>query len=214
MTVTRLVAALGATALCATAGAPAAWADPEYPPTSPTRAAAVCVGDIPFLAYGVDFGDDSFVGEPMTITFVNPAGDDFVINTSVPAVDEQATVLWPGASVDPQDWPGWELNADGEWVETTADAGAFTRAPGGVEVQFTTNPTLTTTVTYPPASAVCANPPRTGDTPGAPSQQSGDAAPGAETIPQTGASAVLPLALGLLGLGIGGGLVFAARRRA
>ena len=220
MNITRSIAVLGIAAVCSTAGLPAALAAPEYPPTSPTRAAGVCVGDIPFFAYGVDFGDDSLVGQPMTITFVNPDGDDFVIDTAVPAASEEATVLWPGASVDPQDWPGWELNAAGEWVQTTGDAGAFTRAPGGVEVRFTTNPTLTTSVTYPPASAICANPPRSGDTPGGtpPQQQGGDAAtvptPIADTIPQTGAGAALPLVLGLLGLGIGGGLVLAARRRA
>jgi hypothetical protein len=230
MHVSRLAAALGAAALSTTAFVPAAFAAPDYPPTTPTAVSGVCVGDIPYLAYQVDFGDDSFVGDPMSITFVNPAGDDFVISTVVPAVGEPAAVLWPGASEDPEDWPGWELNADGVWVETTDDAGAFTRAPGGVEVQFATNPTLTTSVTYPPSTAVCANPPQGADTQGVPTevsdepaQTSGDAAepeaaapaaPTAETTPQTGANAALPLALALLGLGIGTGLGFAARRRA
>jgi LPXTG-motif cell wall-anchored protein len=216
MNIVRVAAGVGVAALCSTAILPAALAQ-EYPPPSPTRAAGVCVGDIPFFEYETDFGDDSLVGGPMTITFINPGGADFVINTTVPPVGERAVVLWPGASVDPEDWPGWELDADGIWVETTEDEGAFTRAPGGVGVEFTTNPTLTTSVTYPPATAVCANPENpSGDDVPQPTTQSADAAaaPAAETTPDTGANAVLPVVLGLLGVGIGALLVVAARRRA
>ena len=233
MRATRIAAALGAAALCSTTAIPAALAAPEYPPTSPTRAAAICIGDIPYFAYEVDFGDDNSVGNSMTITFVNPGGPDSVISTTVPAVGERGVVLWPGASEDPQDWPGWELNDEGEWVETTEDEGAFTRAPGGVEVRFETNPTLTTPVEYPPASEICANPPQetavssTSTTPDEPAESStttstpaptpadtATAAAAAETTPQTGAAPVLPLALGLLALGGGGLLYFFARRRA
>ncbi len=225
------LAAAGALALCATVAAPAAFAAEEYPPTTPTRAAGVCVGDIPYFAYAVDFGSDSFVGAPMTITFVNPGGADFVIETVVPDVDAPAAVLWPGASADPEDWPGWELNADGIWVETTQDEGAFTRAAGGVEVRFDTNPTLATTVTYPPATEACANPenfqttggggtsnpetPTTGaDNPVTPtSVEGGEAVQTAATTPQTGASVALPIALGVTALGIGAGLTVMVRRR-
>lgn len=213
MRVTPIAAAIGASALCAVASIPAAVAAPDYPPTSPTRAAGVCVGDIPYFAYEVDFGSDQYVGNPMTITFVNPNGPNAVINTTVPGVGEQPVVLWPGASEDPQDWPGWVLDENGNWVETTEDEGAFTRAPGGVTVEFTTNPTVSTTVTYPPASAVCANPPRGpgGDVPKTPG---GEVTPGSPTTPQTGANLVLPVTLGLGALGIGAGMFGAARRKA
>lgn len=229
-----VTAAIGTSVLCAGAAIPAAVAAPDYPPTSPTRAAGVCVGDIPYFAYEVDFGSDEFVGSPMTITFVNPNGADAVINTTVPAVGEPAAELWPGASEDPQDWPGWELDENGVWVETTEDEGAFTRAPGGVEVQFATNPTLSTTVTYPPATTACANPAQGPGGEGGPTTVSNDttsggaggagqpveasesrsAAPSAQTTPQTGANLVLPVALGLAALGIGAGLFAAARRKA
>lgn len=220
MHTSRVLAALGTAALATAITAPAALAAPDYPPTSPTTAAGVCVGDVPFLAFQVDFGSDEVVGDPMTVTFVNPAGDDFVIDTVVPAVGESASVLWPGASQDPADWPGWELNEDGVWVETTQDAGAFTRAPGGVAVEFETNPTLTTSVTYPPASAICANPAQN-VSPTVVSDEApvtgGDVTPtqtaaGAATTPQTGADAGLALTLGLLSLALGVGLVLAVRR--
>jgi hypothetical protein len=149
----------------------------------------------------------------MTITFINPDGEDFVIETTVPPVGERAVVLWPGASVDPEDWPGWELDEDGIWVETTEDEGAFTRAPGGVDVEFTANPTLTTSVTYPPSTAVCANPqnPTGGDVP-----TGGETPPaegGGAPLPSSGFSrAVLPLGA-LAALSAGAGLVVASRRR-
>jgi LPXTG-motif cell wall-anchored protein len=217
MRIQRVAALLGVATLSAAAVAPSAVAQ-EYPPPSPTRAAGVCVGDIPFFAYEVDFGSDDFVGQPMTITFVNPSGDDFVIPTTVPGIGEPAAVLWPGASEDPEDWPGWELNSEGIWVETTEDTGAFTRAPGGVTVEFETNPTLTTSVTYPPATEACANPQQGPSGQGVPTtvadeQVAASAAAGA-TTPQTGADPVLPITLGLLGLGLGTALVLLARRRA
>jgi hypothetical protein len=151
----------------------------------------------------------------MTITFVNPDGEDFLIETVVPPAGQSETVLWPGASVDPPDWPGWELDENGIWVETTEDAGAFTRAPGGVEVQFTTNPTLTTQVTYPPASAICANPQNPGGEvppPGGEVPPPGSVPPGGG-LPESGLGlGLLPLG-GLAALGAGAGLVAASRRR-
>ncbi len=188
----------------------------------PTRAAGVCVGDVPYFAYEVDFGDDDFVGDAMTITFVNPDGDDAVIETTVPAAGERGVVLWPGASEDPQDWPGWELNEDGVWVETTEDEGAFTRAPGGVEVLFETNPTLDTTVTYPPASAICANPknrtprdvpPPPGDNPPPPGEDVPPPPGEHEDLPETGADTRLIGLSALAALGAGIGMTAAVRRR-
>jgi hypothetical protein len=205
----RVVSAAGVSCLAVLAASPLAHAqgDADYPPRVPTAASGICVGDIPYLQYGVDFGSDEFVGDPMTITFDNPSGDDVVITTTVPPAGQAATVLWPGASEDPQDWPGWVLDENGQWVESTTDPGAFTRAPGGVAVTFATNPSLTTSVTYPPASAVCANPknaPRAGD----------KEATAGVALARTGASVgSIGLAAGALVIG-GAAAVTVARRRA
>lgn len=217
----QLLGGAGAVALCAMAFAPTALAA-DYPPSAPTMADGICVGDIPYFSYEVNFGSDQYVGRPMTITFVNPAGADYTINTTVPAAGQRQSVLWPGAAEQPNpDWPGWELDASGKWVETTTDAGAFTRAPGGVVVKFATNPTVSTSVTYPPASAVCANPTNPGTTAGdtetstngggSSATPTGSSAAG--TTPKTGADLALPVALGLTALGVGGGLLVAARAR-
>jgi LPXTG-motif cell wall-anchored protein len=211
----RAAGLAGVACLALAAGAPVAAAqddggdDPKYPPTIPTAASGVCVGDVPYFQYAVDFGDPSLVGNTMTITFVNPNGDSEVITTTVPAAGETATVLWPGASVDPPDWPGWDF-VDGTWVPTTTDRGAYTRAPGGVTVVFETNPTLSSTVTYPPASAICANPvnenpppgnPPPGNPPGGPPGNPPTSTPPGG-LPQTGA------AIGSVAL-LGGGLIAA-----
>jgi hypothetical protein len=207
----RIAVGFGVGVLTCVAVAPAASAqvEPEYPPQEPTSAAGVCVGDIPFFQYQVDFGSEGeFVGRPMTITFVNPAGDDFVIDTVVPDAGDSAQVLWPGASENPPDWPGWVL-VDGQWVESTDDPGAFTRAPGGVTVEFSTNPTLTTSVTYPPATAVCANPENPPTTP----PSSPPSTPTRGGLATTGAEFA---GLAVVGAGLvagGAALVVASRRR-
>lgn len=189
-----------------------AAAQEDYPPDIPTVAAGVCVGDIPYFQFQVDFGSSEFVGRAMRITFVNPDGEDFVIETTVPRPGARQQVLWPGAAEDPNpDWPGWELNDSGIWVEVTDDAGAFTRAPEGVRVIFEVNPTLSTTTTYPPASAICSGPqsPPTEDPPNDP----GTTPPGTTETPDTGAD-VGVLALGGLALAAAGGaLVVVSRRR-
>lgn len=202
---TRILAVAGATALTCIAVAPAALAA-TYPPTSPTLAAGVCVGDIPYFAYEVDFGGE-FVGDPMTITFVNPDGNDYVIDATVPEAGEAQAVLWPGAAEAPnEDWPGWELDSNGTWVETTDDAGAFTRAPEGVEVVFATNPSVSTSVTYPPSTESCANPATA-----VPTALSGGSGGGNE-MPHTGGNA-MPAILGAAALAVGGGLVVASKVR-
>ncbi len=211
----------GAAALLTLGAASAALAqqkEPAYPPDFPTAASGVCVGDIPYFQYQADFGENGqFVGNPMTITFKNPSGDPVVINTTVPAPGQSAQVLWPGASESPQDWPGW-VNTGTEqnpvWEESTTDEGAFTRAPGGVTVEFATNPSISTTVTYPPASAICANPenpPTTTTTSGKPTTTA--AGPTTASLPRTGAqTAAIALVAGGLVAG-GTALVVSSGRK-
>ena len=69
--------------------------------------------------------------------------------------------VYPGASVDaagnPTDWPGWMFDGD-EWVIDPSDA--YLR--DGLTVVIEVNPTATATVSYPPATAACANPEQVG----------------------------------------------------
>lgn len=141
---------------------------------------AVCVSDIPFLSYSVDFPD----AVEVDITFVNPDGPDLVYENQPIA----GFVLWPGASVEPPDWPGWIL-VNGIWEE--GDDG-FLWARETITVIFEVNPTATTEVSYPPPSAICAGPTNPPGTP-----------PG--TLPFTGLAeemGLLSLALAFLGGGL------------
>lgn len=235
----RLLTWLAAAGMSVTLAAPAvAQEEPEYPPTTPTAADGICVGDIPYFQYAVDFGPNVPLDATVTITFVNPNGQS-VIYTGQPL---SGTVIWPGASENPQDWPGWSL-LDGQWVEDPNDLGAYTRVPEGVQVIFELEgaalgpttlmatalapisvlfqdvATLTTTTTYPPATSVCANPP-TGTTP-PPDEPSDDGTgePSTATPQQGGLAATGAQTAGLLiaggGLLAGGtALVISSRRRA
>lgn len=153
---------------------------------------ATCVGDVPYLSYDVDAPQEG----PLTITFVNPDGENYVVEDA----DRSGTILWPGASLDPQGWPGWVLNDDGSYSETD---GNFAWTRDGVTVAFDINPHYETTVDYPEASALCANPPVTPEVP------SGD------ELAQTGGSTPLPWTLGGLALIMGGlSTMFFLRRQA
>jgi hypothetical protein len=123
-------------------------------PLVPGDIESVCVSDVPYLSYEVTL-PEGFVAssaKPVTITFVNPDGDDYVV-TKQPL---SGKLLWPGASdEEPKMWPGWDL-VDGQYVQTDGNF-AWTRE--GVTVRFDVNPTYSTEVVYPKASALCANPP-------------------------------------------------------
>ncbi len=66
-------------------------------------------------------------------------------------------VVFPGAEVDAQgnaiDWPGWKFE-NGLWVTDPSDA----RLREGLKVVVEVNPTAEGTVSYPPATAPCADP--------------------------------------------------------
>ena len=140
------------TTLPTTTTTPGTLTVPPEPPSTLTtgEVTAVCVSDIPFLSYQVDdFPGATVINE---IRFHNPTGGPDVVYVDQPLSGQ---VLWPGASdIPPFDWPGWKL-VNGVWVE--ADDG-FLWARETIEVTFTINPSATITVSYPPASAICANP--------------------------------------------------------
>ncbi len=113
-----------------------------------------CVSDVPYLNWNMAL-PPGFLPQganPLTITFINPDGPDYVVT----GLALNGTMLWPGAKATaPKQWPGWKQLADGTYVETTGNY-AWTRH--GVQVKFSVNPEYTTTVNYPKASAVCASP--------------------------------------------------------
>ncbi|MCG7286794.1 LPXTG cell wall anchor domain-containing protein [Cellulomonas sp. ACRRI] len=132
-------------------------ADGYAPPTrcelGVARAEAICLAAAPALSYAVEpVGTSSTT---LTITWHNPGGADLV-QSGLPLSGQ---VYWPGTVVVDgvvTDWPGWTQLPDGSWTEH--DAYDYTRPE--VEVTFEVNPSATTVVSYPPASAVCANPPQ------------------------------------------------------
>ncbi|MGH8773699.1 MAG: LPXTG cell wall anchor domain-containing protein [Jiangellaceae bacterium] len=181
--------------------------EPTTPPTSPTPSIElsvlepVCDNDVPYLEYEIIAQD--FTPTEVTITWVNPVGDD-VVYEDVPL---SGRVLWAGAVVDedgnPLDWPGWTQLPDGTWVE----GDEFDWVRPSVEVVFSVNPDVSVTVDYPPSSPVCnANPPEDEPTP-APTPT-----PPQPTLPDTGSSNGWLAVAGIGLLGIGGVLLAAGRR--
>jgi hypothetical protein len=120
----------------------------------PGEIESVCVGDVPFLGYEVTLpeGYEADSESPVTITFVNPDGEDYIVEDQ----PLSGALLWPGASNGtPKMWPGWEL-VNGEYVKTT---GNYDWTRNGITVRFDVNPSYETTIAYPQATALCANPP-------------------------------------------------------
>ena len=174
---------------------------------------AVCVGDTPYLDYGVSLPEGLEVDSdtPLTITFLNPDGGDNYVAADQPL---EGRLLWPGASdTAPKQWPGWEQQDDGSYVETDGNY-AWTRE--GVEVLFEVNPEYSQIVSYPEANTECANPVGAGgadvevvadDTDVPPS-----AAEAADELPKTGATVGVFAGIAAL-LIVGGGVLFWLRRR-
>lgn len=136
--------------------------EPETPePTIDVAAfSPVCQADIPYIEYRIEVsGTDATTA---TLTFRDFFGDE-TVHENVPL---SGTVIYPGASENPQDWPGWMLNDDGLWVEDPSDA----HLRDGLLVIVDVNPTAMTRVEYPPATAACnspENPPSSTVTPAA-----------------------------------------------
>jgi hypothetical protein len=116
----------------------------------------VCLRDAPYIE--VTFGDQpQFNGRTATVTFVDLDGD--VVGTETATYQAGATVrfVYPGATVDAAgnavDWPGWMFDGT-VWVHDPSDA----HLRDGLTVVVEVNPTATGSVTYPDATAACADP--------------------------------------------------------
>ena len=132
---------------------------------------------------------------PVKITFINPAGDDYVVPGTHGLTDK---ILWPGASEGtPKMWPGWDL-IDGEYIKTD---GNYDWTRNGVTVRFDVNPTVQVVVEYPAETELCANPAAVppGDEPSDPTDPSDD--PAAPADPAT------PASLAVTGSTVPGGVI-------
>ncbi len=110
----------------------------------------VCVDDTPFIEYAASGDVDADARATIEIADV----DGVVVQTLV-GQPLSGRVIWPGAAVDPADWPGWAVNGDGEWFEDPTDA----VLREGLTITVSVNPSVSDTVAYPPATATCAGPP-------------------------------------------------------
>jgi uncharacterized repeat protein (TIGR01451 family) len=184
--------------------------------------AGQCLENAPFLTYEVT---DAAPSERVTITFVNPDGDDVVISD----LPLSGKVLWPGSVIDaegnPIDWPGWRLE-NGVWVE--GDEFDWVRPTVTVIVETDGEVLFTSTlsslsvigrqvvvaegavVSYPDATPVCDSPP-----PGE-NETENPAEPEVlgTKLPSTGAGEIPALAgFALMLLAAGVATVVATRRR-
>jgi len=120
------------------------------------EASSVCIDDVPYIRWSVaPIGIDV---QTVTVTLFDLDGNQLTIDEPPAGFGPNDQILYPGASVDPPDWPGWKLE-DGEWVIDPTDA----RLRDGVRVLIEVNPSGEQVVSYPEATAACANPP---DAPG------------------------------------------------
>ncbi len=117
-----------------------------------------CIGNAPFIRYSIV--PQGFTPSSTTATLDIRDRNGNLVSTQV--VDSfSGTIIWPGAAVDASgnatDWPGWTLAPDGEsFIPDPTDA--FFRE--GLTIDVTVSPvTATATVSYPPSTSPCANPP-------------------------------------------------------
>jgi uncharacterized repeat protein (TIGR01451 family) len=154
----------------------------------------VCVQDHPFIRWVIT-PHNVTDATTATITITDIHGNVVKKLTDQPLTGE---TLWPGATINPDDWPGWKL-VNGVWVEDPTDA----VLREGVTVTAEVNPSASGFVAYPPATSACANPP----TPPPPPPKTPP-----PPLPFTGSGAG-PALIGLIILLAGAALVARTRRR-
>jgi LPXTG-motif cell wall-anchored protein len=166
--------------------------------TSPARTiefvalGPVCNEDTPYIVYDIS-GNFDMAGETATLTFYDVNGNVVDVMTGLPLSGQ---VVYPGASVDPLDWPGWMLNDAGLWVPDPSDD----VLRDGLRIVAEVNPTVEGIVSYPDATAACNSPE------GSPPVPSG-------TLPETGVSSALGATIGSILVLLGGAMLFMSRRQ-
>ncbi len=162
----------------------------------------ICVADHPYIHWQLTATGLRPDQNLATITITDVNGNVVETLTDQPLVGE---TLWPGASVDPEDWPGW-VKIGGVWFVDPSDAvlrqGVYVRA----DINPTAGPLF---VAYPEATAACSQPEALEAT-----TTTAAAASLGGSLPVTGtsSSSTLWIAFGFLGLG-GAALMIARRRR-
>ncbi len=131
----------------------------------------ICIAEAPFIDYAIVPVGFSSTG-PATLTFYDKNGN-FVEQRTVSSLSGRT--IYPGASVDANgnttDWPGWKQAENGNWIPDDSDAilrdglkitvsiDAGADQPQGLVFVEQTILDATATVSYPPATSPCANPP-------------------------------------------------------
>jgi hypothetical protein len=130
---------------------------PATPEVFVRAAGSICDNEVPKIR--ITFGNLSqFDGQVGTLTMRDVNGNVISVQPLTYRAGTSVDLLYPGTAVNPDgsidDVPGWILTDDGFWVEDPSDA--FLRQ--GITLTYEVNPSVTTTVTYPPESSGCANP--------------------------------------------------------
>jgi len=117
----------------------------------------VCQRDAPYIE--VTFGDQpQFNGRTATVTFIDLDGNVVGTETATYAAGAAVRFVYPGATVDAAgnavDWPGWMYDGN-VWVHDPSDA----HLRDGLTVVVEVNPTARGSVSYPEATAGCADAP-------------------------------------------------------
>lgn len=142
-------------------------ADDDYTPNTPdtltlagSTASSDCKSDVPWINFSVTLTDPKNIAKGHTAYLELSDGTN---STDIKLGDLKGnkisgSVLWPGASVDSKGnatgWPGW-AEVNGKWVETT---GNFAWTRGNITAKLHVNPEVVVPLSYPKASAACANP--------------------------------------------------------
>ncbi len=146
--------------------------DPEDCFTTPpslegTTSVGICVDGVPYLDYAIALSDpDAQISDTAkqgaTVTFLHPTNPelDHEISLDLDGNSDawSGSVLWPGASINPPAWPGWDEIKPGVFVPVGDDNFGWTR--DGVSVEVAIDPELTfVNVLYPDSDPVCDTPP-------------------------------------------------------
>jgi hypothetical protein len=182
---------------------PTDYTPPQPPSLTGSTLAPVCADGVPWINYHVVLTDPdgqstgtiaTLILSDGTNTYSQELGD---LSDSNPLSGQ---ILWPGASVDPvtgegNGWPGWAFE-NGQWVETTGNF-AWTRQP--ITAIIDVNPQIQVSLSYPPATPNCTDPPS-----------------GGGNLPATGLNAAVVWPIGIAGavLVLAGVTFVVLRRRA